>query len=205
MIFEAMKKNNGGIKSNVQFEGESHHLYTIIVSYDHLLAFYVGVDDATEFSKSSKKHLEDYEKSKDTNRLGILALALKIPLYKIKHLKQNLGWHEVVNKQDYDIFQKFINLLERDYSKTRKVADYSSAMGITPRKLVIICRLYSGDGCKELIDARLISEAQKKLQVTSDAIKKIALDLGFSNQFQFSKFFKKHTRVSPEFFRHNAA
>jgi hypothetical protein len=175
-IFEAMKKNNRSIKSNVQFEGETHHLYTIIVSYDHLLAFYIGTDDAKEFTKASKKHLKDYEKSQNANRLEILAFALKIPLYKIKHLKQNMGWHEVVNKQDYDIFQKFINLLERDYSKTRKVTDYSSAIGITQRKLVIICRLHSGDGCKELIDARLISEAQKKLQVTSDAIKKIALD-----------------------------
>jgi len=200
-----MKKKNGGVESNVQFEGENHHIYTVIVSYNHLLAFYVGEDDEKYFSKVSKKPLKDYAKSNAANRLEILALALKIPLYKIKHLKQNLGWYEVVNKQDYDIFQNFINLLERDYSKTRKVTDYSSAMGITPRRLVIICRLHSGDGCKELIDARLISEAQKKLQVSSDAIKKIALDLGFSNQFQFSKFFKKHTRVSPEFFRHHAA
>lgn len=50
---------------------------------------------------------------------------------------------------------------------------------------------------KQYINMQLINTAQWKLGNTDDSIEKISNDLGFCNQFYFSKYFKKQCRVSP--------
>jgi AraC-like DNA-binding protein len=74
-------------------------------------------------------------------------------------------------------------------------------MGITSRKLTSLCRQFREKKAKDLIDERLVSESKRLLQFTSYPIKEISYLLGFSDQYQFSKYFKKHVKVSPVYYR----
>ncbi len=200
-----MKRISKSPKINFLGDSKKNHIYTLVLSHQHLLICSVEECDITAFSKLSKKPLEDYKNSSNPKKLEILSDILKIPIYKIKHLKHNISWHEIVNKKDYETFQKFINLLEKEYNQLHKVSDYSKHMGVNSRKLMLICKLHSGESCKDLIENRIVKESHERLQNSSDALKKIAADLGFSDQFQFSKFFKKHNKVSPQLFREQSA
>ncbi len=68
-------------------------------------------------------------------------------------------------------------------------------MNISARKLAQICQVFSGKGAKELVDQRIMSEAKRLLQFSSFTIKEIADGLNYSDQYQFSKFFKKHKQA----------
>ena len=49
----------------------------------------------------------------------------------------------------------------------------------------------------------MLLEAKKKLHLTYKSIKEIANELGFEDEFYFSRYFKKLTNVSPKTFREN--
>ncbi|KRV81465.1 hypothetical protein AO738_21470 [Pseudomonas citronellolis] len=52
---------------------------------------------------------------------------------------------------------------------------------------------------------RLVLEAKRELAHSRQSIKAIAHDLGFSDVGYFSRFFRKHTRLSPSEFRSQGA
>lgn len=55
----------------------------------------------------------------------------------------------------------------------------------------------TGENLKAYIDQLRIQKAEELLRYREQTISEIAADLGFSDIFAFSKFFKRHTGVSP--------
>lgn len=53
----------------------------------------------------------------------------------------------------------------------------------------------------DLIAERIIIEAKRELYLTSKPVKSIAMELGFNDEFYFSRFFKTNTNVSPTGYR----
>jgi AraC family transcriptional activator of pobA len=53
----------------------------------------------------------------------------------------------------------------------------------------------------ELISDRVIIEAKRQLYLSGKSVKEVAFELGFADEFYFSRFFKKNTGVSPVTFR----
>jgi AraC-like DNA-binding protein len=126
---------------------------------------------------------------------------MKVLLIKIQNLKSAVSTAAKVNAKEYHLFEKVIDLVEKEYQLKHEVGYYAGKMNIPTRKLAQICQLFSGKGAKELIDQRIMSESKRLLQFSSLTIKEIAASLNYSDQYQFSKFFKKHTGVSPVTFR----
>ena len=52
-----------------------------------------------------------------------------------------------------------------------------------------------------MIAERVIIVAKRELYFTSKAIKAIAYELGFDDEFHLSRYFKNHTDVSPQLYR----
>ncbi|MEP6750060.1 MAG: helix-turn-helix transcriptional regulator [Bacteroidota bacterium] len=52
-----------------------------------------------------------------------------------------------------------------------------------------------------LITDRIILEAKRELYLTLKPVKAIAYDLGFTDEFHFSRYFKKNVNISPQTFR----
>jgi AraC-like DNA-binding protein len=52
-----------------------------------------------------------------------------------------------------------------------------------------------------LIHERIIIEAKRELYLTNKTVKEIAWELGFNDEFYFSRFFKNNTEVSPQLYR----
>ena len=60
---------------------------------------------------------------------------------------------------------------------------------------------YFGKTLTEMIFERIIIEAKRELYLTSKSIREIAFELGFSDEFYFSRFFKNSTDISPSLYR----
>ena len=53
----------------------------------------------------------------------------------------------------------------------------------------------------DLIAERIIIEAKRELYLTNKSIKEIAYELGYNDEYYFSRFFKKNADVSPQLYR----
>lgn len=52
-----------------------------------------------------------------------------------------------------------------------------------------------------MISERIIIEAKRELYLTNKAIKEIAYELGYLDEYYFSRFFKTNADISPQMYR----
>ena len=89
--------------------------------------------------------------------------------------------------------------LVRDHgAQEHQVAFYSEKLCITPRYLhQITVRYMGGRSPKQLIDEQLVAEIKVLLSEPDLSVTEIAERLHFTDQSCLTRFFKKHTGLSP--------
>jgi AraC family transcriptional activator of pobA len=97
--------------------------------------------------------------------------------------------------------QRFEALLEANFRAHWRVADYARALAITPTHLSRVVRLATGAPASQLIDARLVREARRRLAFTSLSVSAIADMLGFADPALFSRVFSRVAGMPPSAFR----
>lgn len=97
-----------------------------------------------------------------------------------------------------DILFRFIRLLSKHFKEERSVQFYADSLFITPKHLTKTIKDITTKTCGDMIDDMVISEAKILLNDFSYSIGQVADQLHFSDQYFFSKFFKKHTGISPK-------
>ncbi|MCZ1009786.1 AraC family transcriptional regulator [Streptomyces lydicus] len=98
-------------------------------------------------------------------------------------------------------YLRFRDAVERDFTRSRRVADYARALGYAPRTLSRATEAVAGVGAKEFIDRRVVLEAKRLLAHGDRSAARIADRLGFADAPNFSKFFQRQTGTTPIAFR----
>lgn len=111
---------------------------------------------------------------------------------------------EKYSKKD-SIANQFNLLLQANFCKEHSVKFYAGLLAISPGYLSEVMKKVTGKNAGELIDELLLLEAKVLLKNPGLGIKQIAGMLHFSDQFSFSKYFKKMTGESPLSFRSNCS
>lgn len=149
-----------------------------------------------------KQYFREYNKEPYLKKSEVLTSYLNILKIKSDNAPVRDGSvEEPYNRENFRHFQRFISLLENDLNHTHKVADYSKKIGITSRKLSTVCQACKGKSPKKIINDYLVSESKRLLTNTTFSIKQVAMQLGFADQYQFSKYFKKHEKLAPMIYR----
>ncbi|MCM6772596.1 helix-turn-helix domain-containing protein [Nocardia sp. CDC159] len=91
--------------------------------------------------------------------------------------------------------------LTRTFRTEHMASEYARRLGISARTLNRICLRASGYTAKQLIEARLVLEAQRLLAYTDLPVHAVADRLGFSEATNFVKFFARHAHRTPSEFR----
>ena len=164
--------------------------------FEEFEVLYKQIDN--EFHKNSKF------KSK------ILGNLMVVLLLKIKE-RFWLDYDPMVEgSRSSQIVKSFKQLLEREFQQATTstgmktafhVKDYAEELNLHPNYLNSVIKSKTGQTVNEWISKRTLSVAKFLLINTSYSAKEIAYKLGFSEPTHFSRFFKKHTQVSPSTFR----
>lgn len=102
-----------------------------------------------------------------------------------------------------DILLGFLKQLAIHYKEERSVQFYADALFVTPKHLTKTVKELTTKTCGEFIDEMVIAEAKILLGDLSYSVGQLADHLHFSDQFFFSKFFKRRTGMSPKEYRNS--
>ena len=79
--------------------------------------------------------------------------------------------------------------------------EYANMLAITPKALTRLTKAHFNKTLTDLISERIIIEAKRELYLTNKTIKEIAYELGYNDEYYFSRFFKKNANLSPQLYR----
>lgn len=105
-----------------------------------------------------------------------------------------------MSRQEEIVFV-FLNDVAKYHNKERNVEFYAARQSITTRHLSSVIKSVTGKPASEIIALIVINEAKVLLNSSSKPVSEISGMLGFSDQYSFSHFFKKHLGESPTQYR----
>jgi AraC family transcriptional regulator, transcriptional activator of pobA len=145
--------------------------------------------------ETQKAELAQYE---------LLISYLKIMLIQAARIKLNQHPQANADTQDLKepfVLQKLKDAIEQHYRTKHSASDYADLLNITPNALAKITKNHFNKTLTDLISERIIIEAKRELYLTGRPVKEVAYELGFDDEFYFSRFFKKKAGVSPVVYR----
>jgi AraC family transcriptional regulator, transcriptional activator of pobA len=138
----------------------------------------------------------------ETDSENIVSSYLKILITHINRIKRKKISESVAIKDpQYALFRQFKIEIEKKYKKEHSVQYYAGVLHTQPRSLNAVSREYAGKSAGEMIQDRILLEAQRYLYHDAKSIKEIGYDLGFDDPAYFTRFFKKHTGSAPQYFK----
>lgn len=166
---------------------------------------FVKVDEpsAATFQMLSEQIKTEMQNA-DLAQYELLVSYLKIFLITAARLKtrQQPEAAEVLKDQKEPfILQKLKDAIEENFKTKHSPADYAELLYITPKALAKITKTHFNKTLSSLINERIIIEAKRELYLTVKSVKEIAYELGYEDEYYFSRFFKVNAEVSPQLYR----
>lgn len=99
------------------------------------------------------------------------------------------------------ILQNLKTYIEQYFKSKHSASDYAALLHISTKALARITKTHFNKTLTDLIAERIVIEAKRELYLTNKPVKEIARDLGYDDEYYFSRFFKIQSDVSPQAYR----
>jgi AraC-like DNA-binding protein len=131
---------------------------------------------------------------------------MQVMLKRLIIINTRLGRQQYITAKELtgdklDTIRKYNFMVETHYRTNHQVKFYAEMLNKSPKTLSNLFALYNHKSPLLVIQERLLLEAKRLLFYTEKSSKEIAYYLGFEDANNFSKFFKKHTNLSPTDFK----
>ena len=123
----------------------------------------------------------------------VLATRIKLEQQTIKETN--------VNDKQLLIIQNLRNAIEDNFRTKHSASEYADMLHVTPVVLARAAKNHFNMTLSDLITERIIIEAKRELYLTDKTVKEIAYELGYDDEYYFSRVFKGKTDISPQFYR----
>ncbi|MFK7799123.1 MAG: helix-turn-helix domain-containing protein [Aureispira sp.] len=140
------------------------------------------------------------------NSLGIhevLISSLKIFLIHLVREKQAATQVQSPSKVNEKpvLMQELVNCIEENFKSVHAAGEYAQLLFVSTQQLNKVVKSKCNISLSQLIANKIIIEAKRELYLTSKSVKTISSELGYKDEFYFSRFFKKQVGVSPKSYR----
>lgn len=105
------------------------------------------------------------------------------------------------NDKQLLIIQNLRNAIEDNFRTKHSASEYAEMLHVTPIVLARAAKNHFNMTLSDLITERIIVEAKRELYLTNKTVKEIAYELGYDDEYYFSRVFKGKTDISPQLYR----
>jgi len=130
----------------------------------------------------------------------VLISLLKIFLISLIR-ERRTGHQTTIVKDKPVLLQNLVDCIETNFRKFHSAKDYAENLFVTPQQLNKVVKSSLDITLSQMINNRIMIEAKRELYLTSKGVKEIAYNLGYKDEFYFSRVFKKQVGVSPKLYR----
>ena len=104
------------------------------------------------------------------------------------------------NSRQYDVYCRFLSLLNKHAVEHRTVLFYANTLGISSKYLSYVCTCYSRRNASAWIDEAVIQKAKAMILVHHYSLSETSDALHFPTVSSFSRFFKRVTNETPKMY-----
>jgi AraC-like DNA-binding protein len=109
--------------------------------------------------------------------------------------------HQLVDPNLLRRYRDYRSAVDDGYRRWHLVAPYAHTLGCSARTLNRACRAIADVSAKDVIVARIVLEARRRLALTDDTVAAVSQQLGFDEATNFVKYFRRETGTTPSAFR----
>ena len=168
----------------------------------------IALDESARYAAPLLPLFLAVEREYQMNAPGQMAAAMShIIALLVQLARLGPGMHESnrrAGSRSAERVERFQEMVEQRFRSRIPLAAYAVSIGITTGHLTRMCRDILGMSAIDVVNLRVVQEAQRELIYTSAPVKRLAAALGFEDEAYFSRFFKKHAGIAPKEFRANA-
>lgn len=162
------------------------------------------------FYELGNQIIKEYESS-SAYKFKIIGSLMVVLLLKIKDkfwqtynpINESDSGSQIVINFKRNLEKHFRDLTVGNIDTLYQVQDYAQAQHLHPSYLSTVIKSKTGKSVNNWITEKLVAESKAFLSLSSFTVQEIAYKLGFKEPGHFSRFFKKHTGMSPSAFREN--
>ena len=141
--------------------------------------------------------------SRYPHRHDMLMAQTDIMVEMLDACRRKIDEEERVINRNRSVFNTFCNLLAAHYREQHEVAFYAEKAHLTARHFSVIIKEVVGISASDYIEQYLATQAKNLLSTRPDlSVQQISFHLGFAESPSFCRFFKRHTGLTPNDFRH---
>ncbi len=141
-------------------------------------------------------------RQREVAHLEVLVSSLKILLIKATRLKlAQQGTDALAATKRPELLRRLRELLETHYQSLHSPTDYAHLLSVSPKTLAPLVKAHFHKTLSELIRDRVMKHAKWQLLHTLKPVKEIAHEVGFDDEFYFSRLFKRSFGQAPLVFR----
>jgi len=175
-------------------------LYKLFRNVDHPV-FPLNEQDVVIVENQLESIVREFEWF-DTPSSKMICSYVKSLLIHSLRIQSELGTDKVITQnnlsKDYQLLKNLNCLIHQNYKTLKRPAEYAELLNITPSALTKAARKNFGRTVTELIQKRILEEARRELALNGKSVKEVAAELGYDDQYYFSRLFKKVSGISPD-------
>ncbi len=163
---------------------------------------YFEIDQIDTFNSLIDQLSREMEKESIAQH-EVLVAYLKIFLIEAVRQKRQFDEHNPTKMSGHqsEVMQNLIDLIEDKFCEVHAPQDYADLLCVSSKTLAKITKKYLNQTLTDLIVSRILVEAKRELYLTSKSVKRVSAELGYQDEFYFSRLFKKKVGVSPDVYR----
>jgi len=159
--------------------------------------FKLSEEQSEELFELVKTMLAEF-RSHTKHSAEILQSFARILLLKSSNL---ISTEDDETKHDQKLIARFESMVNQQYIRHKSVQYYANELAISMRQLSNITRQAIGKSPLQIIHDVILNESKALLSHSKMTTSEVAYTLGFEEVANFSRFFKKHTSITPSDYR----